>query len=316
MAYKFGADESVRRGIIRCAREQLDRAVSELSEGTGTDPTRAIHDARKAIKKERSLLRLAGGAMTRGGRRRENAVLWEAARGLSGARDAEVMIASIDQLSERFAGQLPASAFESIRSYFEARRLAELEDTGGSIVQTRALGELAAARERVERWELRNGGWKALESGLERSYRRGCEAFADARVSAEMVDLHAWRKRVKDLWYHERLLAPTCGPTVRGHAKDLDRLAELLGDDHDLALLRQELTQTSPPVPADLDAVVELIDHRRTELQTEAAGIGERVYAETPKAFRRRMRGSWKAGRALARAPKAQHPAQLAAATR
>jgi CHAD domain-containing protein len=160
------------------------------------------------------------------------------------------------------------------------------------------------------------GGWQALEGGLERSYRRGREAFAGARVSGEMEDLHAWRKRVKDLWYQERLLASTCGPTVRGHAKDLDRLAELLADDRDLAVLRQELTQTRPPVTVDLDAVVELIDHLRTELQTEAAGIGERVYVETPKAFRRRMRGSWKAGRALARAPQAQRPAQLAAATR
>src|ERR1700733_10637342 len=71
--------------------------------------------------------------------------------------------------------------------------------------------------------------------------RRGRQAFTRARGTREMEDLHAWRKRVKDLWYHERLLASTCGPTVRGHAKDLDRLSELLGDDHDLAVLRQEL---------------------------------------------------------------------------
>ena len=64
-----------------------------------------------------------------------------------------------------------------------------------------------------------------------------------------------------------------------------------------------------------MGAVVKLIDYRRAELQTEATRVGERVYAETPKAFRRRMRGSWKAGRALARAPREQHPARLPAAT-
>jgi len=102
---------------------------------------------------------------------------------------------------------------------------------------------------------------------------------------------------------------------VRGHVKELDRLAELLGDDHDLGLLRHELTHDSTPMAVDLDAVVNLIDHRRMELQTEATHIGERVYAET-----RRHSGAecatWKAGRALARAPHEQHPAKLPAAAR
>lgn len=316
MAYRFGADEAVEQEIVRCAREQLDRAVSELSEQARTDPARAIHSARKAIKKERSLLRLVRGAIPPEQRRRENAELRKAARGLSGARDADVMIASINQLSEQFAGQLPANAFEAIQEDLEARRSAQPGRGNGSVVDSRSVQELAAARARVDDWQLEKGGWNALESGLMRSYRRGRQAFARARAGGGMEDLHAWRKRVKDLWYHERLLAPTCGPTVRGHAKELDRLSDLLGDDHDLALLRQALTQGSTPVAVDLDAVVNLIDHRRSELQTEATRIGERLYAETPKAFRRRMRRSWKAGRRLARAPHEQHPALLAAATR
>jgi CHAD domain-containing protein len=316
MAYKFGADEPVRSAVLRCAREQLDRAVLELNEGISADPVSAIHSARKAIKKERSLLRLARGAMPSEQRERENAALRAAARGLSGARDADVMIASISQLSERFAGQLPEAAFERLRADLEARRSDQSGHGNGSVVDGRAVQQLAAVRARVDDWQVRKGGWKTLESGLLRSYLRGRQTFSRARLSGEMGDLHDWRKRVKDLWYHERLLAPTCGPTVRGHAKELDRLSDLLGDDHDLALLRQELTQASAPAAVDIDAVLKLIDHRRAELRTEATRIGERVYAETPKAFRRRMRGSWKAGRALARAPREQDPARLAAATR
>lgn len=316
MAYKFGVDESVRSAILRCAGEQLDRAMFELREGIGDDPVSAVHSARKAIKKERSLLRLGRGAMSSEQRKRENAALREAARRLSGVRDADVMIASVSQLSDRFAGQLPEAAFGRLCAHLETRRSAHGRHGDVSVVDDRAVQELAAVRARVDDWQLRKGGWKSLESGLLRSYWRGREAFARARVNGDMDDLHAWRKRVKDLWYHERLLAPTCGPTVRGHAKELDRLSDLLGDDHDLALLRQVLTAASTPVAVDLDAVVKLIDHRRTELQMEAFGIGERSYAETPKAFRRRMRMSWRAGRALARAPHEEHPAHLAAASR
>ena len=312
MAYEFEINEPVRTAVVRCAAEQLDRAVTELSEGINDDPVRAVHDARKAIKKERSLLRLASGAMSTDERRRENAALREAARELSGTRDADVMIATLDGLADRFAGQLPAKTFDAIRERLGPRS----GHRPGSALEARAVQELGALRVRVDDWKLSRGGWKAIDSGLLRSYTRGRKAFARARARRSTEDLHEWRKRVKDLWYQERLLAPTCGPAVRGQTKDAKRLADLLGDDHDLAVLREELASDTMPAPVDVGAVVELIDHRRHELQTEAIALGERVYADSAKAFRRRMRSSWNAGRALAEAPHESQPSQLAAATR
>jgi CHAD domain-containing protein len=259
-----------------------------------------VHDARKAIKKERSLLRLARGAMPTETRRRENAVLREAARELSCTRDADVMIATLDDLAVRFAGQLAAKTFDAIRDQLSARS----GQRAGSALEARAVQELGALRVRVDDWTLLRGGWKAIESGLLRSYTRGRKAFARARARRSTDDLHAWRKRVKDLWYHQRLLGSICGPGVRGQAKDAHHLADPLGDDHDLALLRERLASDELPATVDLSAVLRLIDHRRSELQTEAIALGERVYADPPKAFRRRMRRSWNAGRALAAAPR------------
>jgi CHAD domain-containing protein len=245
-------------------------------------------------------------------RRRENAALRDAARELSGTRDADVMITTLGDLADRFAGQLPAKTFDAIRDHLGPRS----GQRPGSALEARAVQELGALRVRVDDWKLSRGGWKAIDSGLLRSYRRGRKAFDRACATRSTEGLHEWRKRVKDLWYHERLLARTCGPAVRGQAKDFKRLADLLGDDHDLAVLREELASDTIPVPVDVGAVVELIDHRRHELQTEAIALGERVYADTPKAFRRRMLRSWNAGRALAKAPHKSQPTQLAAATR
>ena len=83
-----------------------------------------------------------------------------------------------------------------------------------------------------------------------------------------------------------------------------------------LGVLRQVLTAERLDVAVDLGAVVKLIADRRSELQNEALHVGERVYAETPTAFGRRMRRCWKAGRAAARASVEQRPAELAQATR
>jgi CHAD domain-containing protein len=316
MAYRLELDEDVRDGIVRCAREQLDRAVSELSERITDDPVDAVHSARKAVKKERSLLRLVRGSMAPKQRRRENAALRAAARELSAARDAEVMIDTLGQLSERYVGQLPETTFNEIRAQLEQTRDAQRGQLIETALSARAVQELGAVRVRVEEWKLRHGGWQAVEKGLSRSYRDGRSAFARARSRRSTAALHAWRKRAKDLWYQERLLSEICGPVVAGQAKDAHRLADLLGDDHDLGVLRDTLTRGAVHAPADIDAVVRLIDHRRHQLQSEAVYLGGRVYAEKPKAFIRRMHRSWTAGRGRAAAERDQHPGELAEATR
>jgi CHAD domain-containing protein len=316
MAYRLELDEDVREGIVRCAREQLDRAVRELSERINDDPVGAVHSARKAVKKERSLLRLARGSIVPKQRRRENAALRAAARELSAARDAEVMIDTLGQLSERYVGQLPENTFQEIRAQLEQARDAQRGHLVESALSARAVQELGAVRVRVEDWRLRHGGWPAIEKGLARSYRDGRAAFARARSRRSTAALHAWRKRSKDLWYQERLLSEICGPAVAGQAKDAHLLADLLGDDHDLGALRDALTRGAVHAPADLDAVVRLIDHRRHQLQTEAFDLGGRVYAEKPKAFIRRMYRSWTAGCGRASAERDRHPEELAEATR
>jgi hypothetical protein len=60
-----------------------------------------------------------------------------------------------------------------------------------------------------------------------------------------------------------RLLTPTSPGIVGGQAKDAHRLGDLLGDDHDLALLRDRLEETTGSITGDLDAVFGLIDHCR-----------------------------------------------------
>ncbi len=315
MAYRLEPEESVPESLTRCAQEQLDRAVRELEERIDSEPVGAVHAARKALKKERALLRLARGTLPRRQRERENAALREAARGLSGARDADVMIQTLDQLSQRYAGQLPETTFEAFRQRLDHERQSERGRMAGSSAAAAVADDLRAARMRVEDWKLERGNGRALESGLVRSYGRGRRAFVRAQSEPSLENLHQWRKRVKDLWYQLRLLAPVGGPAVRGQVKEAHRLADLLGDDHDLGVLRQTLLRLAPDLAVDHDALIGLLDHRREQLQTEARYVGERLYTEAPKAFGRRIARCWNAGRAQARAAQSQQPRSLAEVT-
>ena len=158
---------------------------------------------------------------------------------------------------------------------------------------------------RIDDWPLRRGGWKAPEPGLERSYQRGRRAFARARGKPTVHSLHEWRKRTKDLWYHLRLLKAASPEILGGYADEAHALSDLLGDDHDLALLRETLKSRTSDLAVDVDAVIELIDHRREQLQADAMRLGRRVYAERPQALRRRLHRYWKASRTGADRPPA-----------
>jgi CHAD domain-containing protein len=295
MAYRLNPDETVQAGLRRCAREQLDRAITALTERVPEDPVDAVHDARKALKQERSLLRLALGTISPAERRRENTALRNAGQMLSAARDAEVMLQALDELSDRFAGQVPQTTFDAIRRQLEAERDPARQRLLESGLTAAVADELRKVLVRIDDWPLRRGGWKALEPGLDRSYRRGRRAYARAQAQPTVERLHEWRKRTKDLWYHLRLLKSLSPAIVGGQADEAHGLSDLLGDDHDLALLRKKLRAGAGELAVDVDAVIELIDHRREQLQTEAMQVGERLFAERPTAFRRRLHKYWKA---------------------
>ncbi len=314
MSYRFEPNEAVRESVARCAREQLDRAIRELTDGVKADEVEAVHSARKALKMERSLLRLSRAALPRSERRAANARLRGVAGRLSGPRDADVMLEALDELAERYAGQVPKATFTAIRKELEAdrdRRRAALEASGEIEA---AVEELRAIR--TERWHVRGQGWSALEPGLERSYARGRRAMRRAERRPTVENLHAWRKRVKDLWYHARLLRPVAPLTMGGLVDETHALADLLGDDHDLAVLRRTVTAASEHVAADTAPVIALIDHRREQLQGEARTAGARVYAESPSRFTRRLKRYWKAAVAAERVIEARAPAELAGLTR
>jgi len=288
MAYRLSLADDVASGVRSCAREQLADAVERL-EGAADDPVAAVHEARKDLKKTRALLRLVRPALGRKAYRRETDALREIAAALSGARDADVRVATTRALAAHAAGQLPADVFDALG----AALATEVAERDGGAAYGEAAEQLRAAALRVESWPLEEAGWDTVLAGLARAYERGREAFATARAKPEPELLHAWRKRAKDLWYHQRLLAPAWPEVLDAQAEAAHALSELLGDDHDLAVLAERLADEAPPLAAAVDArraeLRTLVAHRSEALRADAFALGRRIYAESPKAFPRRL---------------------------
>jgi CHAD domain-containing protein len=283
MSYRLDLGAPVPDALRAVLVERLERAHDALRDADPDAAAKAIHGARKDIKKARALLRLARPDLPEATYRSENDALRDIARSLTAAREADVLAETFELVATRLVGRVPELELDALRvgvaDLAASLRPAETEDAGAVPEQT--VSALAAAATRARALELDRCDTDTLVAGSVRAYARGAKALTVARHDTTAVNLHDWRKRAKDLWYHQRLLRDAWPEVLKAQADAADRLTKLLGDDHDLAQLAEHL----PDEPDVLEAVTEL----RAEIQAEAWGLGRRPYAEKPKAFGRRL---------------------------
>jgi CHAD domain-containing protein len=296
-AYRLKPSEDLPEEIRRIALGQVDKALDQLEGRAGSSPAEAVHETRKGFKRQRALVRLARGGLGEKTYRRENRRYRDLGRLLAGARDADVLLETLDGLTERFSDEVRPDAFQGLRRHLEAERdaaVARLEESQAVPSVAKALRK---GRNRAKRWRLRGNGFAALRPGLERSYGRGRRAFAEARKRADDESLHEWRKRVKDLWHQLQILSPTWPSVLDATADETHALSDRLGDDHDLAVLVSQARQHPDALddPDRLALFESLAARRREELRREAFALGHRLYAEPPRRFARRLQACFDA---------------------
>lgn len=279
MAYVISRDDKTpTKALRRIARGELG-AVLKLA----GKPDPSIHSLRKNIKKTRGLLRLVAPRFT--GFSDENRALGEAARGISALRDAEVMRATLIRLG-REGPDLDGAA--AARAMLQALPAPEPEADAEALTNfTRQIGEI---RHRAKEWKVTGKHWPAYQDGLLETLSDCRERMKTARKSECDEDLHAWRTRVKQHWYHTRLLCPIWPEMLHPREDALDVLGELIGDHHDLHVLRAQVPAQLDPDPAE--ALTALIDSEKARLEADAFALGAKLFAEKPAALGARW-GAW-----------------------
>lgn len=295
-AYRLKRKESPAEGVRRIALGRAQRARERLREASGgAEQAEAIHGARKDLKKIRAVLRISRDGLGDKAYRAENRRYRDAGRLLSESRDAEVKLQTLAELRERFGEDFPASQARAWAAALEADRdRVQMGGEGERVAQ--AMEAISVGEARIPDWSLAPDSWKLLEPGLDRCYRRGREALETVGSEGGDESVHELRKRVKDLWYQQRLLVEAWPEVLGTSAEEAHRMADLLGDHHDLSVLAEDL-RSREDLDAGRCASEELIARRQGELLEQALALGARLYAEKPKCFRRRMRGYWRAWR-------------------
>ncbi|APR74781.1 Hypothetical protein A7982_00127 [Minicystis rosea] len=279
MSFVIDLDRTTNKSIKRAYRSEIQKASRTLTEPT--DGRDRVHDARTSVKKARALLRLTrhdvGGSLFA----RENDALRDAGRALSAIRDAVVLVKTFDEILERASGP-DRALLTPLRAILVARRDAELQREEDQVAE--AVRALDQAHDRAADVLPAHRGWKSIARGLDRAYRRAYRRFSRAYQSCDEADFHALRKAVKDLRYQARFFEPMDAPTLSAEGARWKKLGELLGDDHDLAVLRETTFRpeehASPTALARLDALAGV---RQDELREEARRLAETLFLEPPK---------------------------------
>jgi CHAD domain-containing protein len=288
--YQLEPDETPKQGVSRVAQGELDLTIGLLEAApNGDGGAEAIHEARKALKRLRTLLRVSRPALEDRQYRRENVNLRDAGRHLSDARDAQVLVETLDSLLEGFGDELPAGTWQRLRSALAER--AERMQTDAPSDFEAVLKRLGRARERVPSWPLPSeNGRASLAEGFERIYRRGRRALRRAEAEPTPENLHELRKRAKDLWHSTQLLQPACPAEMKPRSKEAHRLSDLLGDDHDLSVLLEYADRHPKLVSKSERRLLQgAVDLRREVLRAQALACAHKLYRLKPQPMLRKL---------------------------
>ncbi len=286
------AEEPISQGLKRVVLAELDAALASL---TGTPHSeQAIHDARRRIKKAHAIATLIQRDVKVGAAPRH---LRAAARLLAPIRDAEAIANKAEELCSREPHELSGATYRELRHVLKGRRRRSRHVAERDHVVQRAVEALTQIRQAVLKWHWKAVGADQLANAIQGSYKRARAAWRRARRHQDAERFHEWRKALTELRHALRLVAPRA-VALRPSVKDLGRLEEWLGDDHDLLMLRRRV------VPSDAKSrdrlghrrVRILVKVRQAHLRKKALEKGKAVFDARAKNFGKDLRRMWPPG--------------------
>jgi len=301
MAFRFKLREPLVKGVRRIAAEQLANAAARLQ--GDSDPASGVHEARKSLKRTRALLRLVRPGLGETQYRKSNDRLRDIARMLSAARDRDVVRAHLARLTTakpliaKAAGRLSAALAQGPGNngagpQAPARHMAE------------ALVEIDAVRGELAELGLHPASFETIVAGLTKSHRSGCKALAMALSDPnEEEALHDLRKAAQAYWRQMILVQQAWPEVCQARAAAAKHVADVLGQDHDIALLEGVLAAPEAHclTRAEHGALSRYCTARHRELRTAALPKAQLLFAERSERLGERMRYLWDIARKAAR---------------
>jgi CHAD domain-containing protein len=266
MAYRFQKNEAISHAVQRVFAEEIAWAVGQLVRSKKR--TEAVHEARKSVKKIRALLKLLGP-----GHKVQDRYFRDIGRLLSDSRDNTVVLQVFDELAAK--QPVVSEIRDNLRRSF---RQGPTEKNLGS--------DVAQLLRHAPPLVAENLQFESVLSAMDDTCRKGWKAWKRAQKDHSAEALHDFRKKVKQHWYHLRLVEDEA---VAKRIEGLHELETWLGDHHNLTVLRERLkaeVETSHD-RKKIRPLIALIDDESQALRKRALDAGERLYGEKAMSIRK-----------------------------
>src|SRR6266576_5984314 len=288
MGFRLKLREPLPDGLKRVFREQIGSAL-KLCRHPARQRGVTVHEVRKHLKKVRAAMRLAITEVGKDRHAREDRCVRKIGRLVSDLRDAQVRLQTLIQLRDETAKRPQDNPFPRIEELLSLER--ESFSAAFAGWQKQAIPQLERVEARLLKWPLQDLTWKQICGAVAKIYKRGQRSLAKTIKKPNPENFHAWRKRVKDLWYQLRILQPLNRVILEKIAHDAEVLGELLGREHDFDFLWARLERESgdEALRDELACLQKLIRKQGKRLRTNALELGRHFYAEPAKAFAKRI---------------------------
>ena len=282
-------DGAVGEALAAFARDILVEARSPLQKTPISDAV-AVHGFRKAMKRWRALMRLLEGPVGDDARDARIAAR-DLARELAPARDGQSALDALADIETAETG-LSARSLATIRSRLETLREAAETTTLTDPLRERLDAALTEASDALAHWPLDSIGFDEVAVALCNGYRRVRQAVPADWYAADPEELHTLRQRVVMHRYQMELVEPLWPRLGKVWIGEAQRLRERLGTCQDLAVLAR-LTAPHGPLARWRTRLTPAMAARHALHVEAAARLASRIFAESPKGFRRRLEALW-----------------------
>lgn len=277
--------------LSRAIAAHLGRALDVLE--AGTDLASAVHEARRAIKRTRALLKLVDPWPTDS---RTDCALRDASRALAVLRDADIVVQTAEAIRKEAGSSEPDVVPPDLLDFLEQERARRFAESGSPDGALRSAGELLksvtlefrgpqASQLTASHESTASSGMELLRIGLGASYE-SARARSDPAAGEGPEDerSHKLRKRVKDLRYQLEFL-DTGQPQLGQLVEDLHHLTDLLGDRNDLATLSAFAASADVLPESERASLTAHVEGMKSVLRSEAAVLSAQLFEEDSDSF-------------------------------
>ena len=257
MSYKINLSKNIQSEVQNVIDSQLKKTLDLLLDKNRSE-AKKIHDIRKVFKKIRALLKLIKYDLKdKDIYTTQNEYYKNIGKLFSQSRDNVVLVKTFDKIIEKY--ELDRDKYNNPIQY--------LESTHNQEKFTVLLKEMEERRKTVWVYQLKKKK-KPLKKGLKKTYKKLKKRKKKAYKTNSDADFHEWRKAVKNYMYQLKLLQKNFPKKIKKSLKKIKKLADILGFDHDISVLKALLLSKNSN-----DPLVRYLEKEQKHLRKKASKI-------------------------------------------